>query len=304
MAAPRLRIAHLSDTHALEHRPPSSGGSALRIRYLGGGRPIDARARARKLGRALLAAQCGGATHFVISGDLTECGTPGQFEAFADTLAESGISPERITLVPGNHDAYDAKDAWARALAGPLRPYGKTSAGVAGAVVDLGEVVLLPVSTARHQAITRSSGEIDPSAAEALERRLSDPGILRRTVAFVQHHPPYAHARKVVQWIDGLIGHARLMTMLDRHPHVQVLHGHLHRLVDRLVWGGDRGGAIPGLAVRAERHRVLGAPAVVEDPDGAPRVRLYEPRWGLLEEVVASLKGLDPKRPSARTIPR
>ena len=56
---------------------------------------------------------------------------------------------------------------------------------------------------------------------------------------------------------------------LAKHAHVQVLHGHLHKAVDRLVGLG--------------RSRVLGAPAIVDDADGCPRVRLYELRDGQLE---------------------
>jgi hypothetical protein len=47
------------------------------------------------------------------------------------------------------------------------------------------------------------------------------------------------------------------------------MHGHLHRAVDR---------ALLGL-----RTRIFGAPALVEDDDDTPRVRLYEVRAGVIE---------------------
>src|SRR6185503_3223786 len=96
------RIAHLSDIHMLERSP----GYGLSVHWLSAGRRLDAASRIRKLLRAFEAAKRTGATHYVVSGDLTESGTAAQFEQFAETLHDTGVEPERITLVPGNHDAY------------------------------------------------------------------------------------------------------------------------------------------------------------------------------------------------------
>ena len=63
----------------------------------------------------------------MITGDLTEDGHLAQFEVLAELLAESRISPSRITLVPGNHDAYCEGGAFAEAMAGPLKAYAATS---------------------------------------------------------------------------------------------------------------------------------------------------------------------------------
>jgi 3',5'-cyclic-AMP phosphodiesterase len=97
------RIVHLSDAHVLDPRP-SRTRSGWRVRFLSFGRPLDAVGRQRKLRRALRTAKQVGAHHVVVSGDLTEIGAPGEFEALAETLLDSRISPDRITLVPGNHD--------------------------------------------------------------------------------------------------------------------------------------------------------------------------------------------------------
>jgi hypothetical protein len=70
------------------------------------------------------------------------------------------------------------------------------------------------------------------------------------------------------QWVDGLVGAAHLMSLLERFRHLVVLHGHLHEAVNRVLGCGVA--------------RVLGATAIVDDRD-APRVRLYEAREGRLE---------------------
>jgi Icc protein len=267
---PITRIAHLSDAHILE--PPSAWrrrGYGLGVHFVSLGRPLDAHERSRKLTRALRAADRAGAQHFVISGDLTEIGTEEQFEAFAEAIDTTAIDPERITLVPGNHDAYTSPDGWSRALAGPLARFARTSARETGQVVDLGNIAFLPLDVACHQAVTRSAGELTNPVADALERRLADPGLAKKPVVIVQHHPPYGRA-PAVQWIDGLRGWSRLMAVLERFSDTHVLHGHLHRAVSAVVKFG--------------RDRIFGAPAVVEDVD-CPRVRLYDVRGGVLESA-------------------
>jgi 3',5'-cyclic AMP phosphodiesterase CpdA len=221
----------------------------------------------RRARRALEQAKALGFDHLVISGDLTEDGTPAQFEQLGFVLAESRIDPYKVTLVPGNHDAYHDRAAFARALDGPLRPYASTSGGGPGKVIDLGEAVLLPISTAVHQHWAYSSGHIDGDIFEGIDRRASDPGLAKRAVVVVQHHAPMRHPIAAMQWVDGLRGYQRLLALLAKLRGVQVLHGHLHTAVTKVL---EMGGIT----------RIFGAPAVVEDEE--PRVRIYETRGGII----------------------
>src|SRR5580704_18481944 len=117
MSATATRIAHLSDVHMLDARPSRArSGHSMGHRFLSFGRPLDAAGRRRKLVHALSAARRVGADHVVVSGDLTEIGSPGEFETLAETLHESGIAPDHITLVPGNHDLYTSPTARGDAL--------------------------------------------------------------------------------------------------------------------------------------------------------------------------------------------
>jgi 3',5'-cyclic AMP phosphodiesterase CpdA len=221
--------------------------------------------------RALDAVARSAADHVVISGDLTEMGTEAEFEAFAELMDAAKIDPWRVTLVPGNHDAYTAPDAFRRALEGPLAAYRATAAEQAGKVIDLGHLYILPLDVTRAQPVTRSSGELTSASLEALAMRLRDPEFARRPVVVAQHHPPFRHASRIWQWIDGLAGSAGLLDLLSRHGHVQVLHGHLHKVLDRMTTFG--------------RPRIFGAPAVVDDEDDRPRVRMYEANGDMLGSV-------------------
>ena len=273
MTTTTTRIAHLSDVHMLdEARADRFRARAydLSTHFVSIGRPLDPILRRRKLKNGLAAAKQAGAHHYVISGDLTEMGTKAQYEALSETLHESEIAPWRITLVPGNHDAYDSPTAWREAMDGPLRPWAMSSARYPGAVVDIGSVCFLPVDVACHQPVTRSAGEITDGAVDALERRVKDTAFRHKPIVIVQHHPPFERS-EVMQWIDGLRGWARMMGLIERFPSVHVLHGHLHNVVSRVVGLG--------------RERIFGAPAIVDDPSDRPRVRLYEVYDDTLQSV-------------------
>ena len=162
----------------------------------------------------------------VITGDLTEDGTLGQFESLAQVLHESGWLPSRVTLVPGNHDVYSHPDAWRDALRGPLAPYAPSSEE--GAIIALPDACIVPLSTAFHQPVVRAAGALSRAALDAL----ADWAALRshdwHTVVLAQHHPPRRYALSPLQWLDGLEGHPELARILERHDHLHVLHGHTH----------------------------------------------------------------------------
>jgi Icc protein len=265
------RIAHLSDAHMLDPRPSRTrSGWSMRVRFLSIGRPLDAAGRREKLRRSLETAQRVGAQHFVLSGDLTEIGAPGEYETLAEVLHDSGIDPERMTLVPGNHDMYSSADAWRWALQGPLAAFARTSAREPGPgkIVEIAGASLLPLDATFHQPVTRSAGWMPDEAIESIERHAADPALASKPLIVVQHHPPFLRKTSALHWLDGLVGASRMMTMLERFRHLWVLHGHLHAIVDRALGCGV--------------SRIRGATAVVDDRDEA-RVRVYDVRDGRLE---------------------
>lgn len=263
-----LRLAHLSDVHLLEQRA-GSYSYGFNVNFVSLIRPLDPEGRVGKMRRALAAALASGANRVVVSGDLTETGHPAQFERFAEILHGSGFPPESVTLVPGNHDAYGGRNAWRRALEGPLRAFARTSAAEPGQVVEHHEAAILPLDVTCQQSIVSCGGELTEENAAALEKRLGDPALRDKAVVVVQHHPPFAPPSGALSVFDGLRGYARLLHLLGKHPRVSLLHGHMHRIVDRLVGG-------------IGRQRVFGASATVDDSPRAPRVRLFEVKDGAL----------------------
>lgn len=273
------RIAHISDVHTLDaERHRSNARYRAATALVGLGRPADPRLRARKLTRALAAAKASGADHVVITGDLTEIGEAAEFAHFAHVLDEARMPIDSVTLVPGNHDAYTSGSAWRRALEGPLARYAAASAAAPGKLVERGDLALLPIDTSCFQSIGRSGGLFSPEAARAVQARIDDAALRDKAVVLVMHHPPFLrHKSALVEWIDGLRGCRHVLDMLSRHPRLQIVHGHTHRVADRIAQLGK------GFVGIANRARVFGAPAIVDDEDDVPRVRLYDVRDGMLE---------------------
>jgi 3',5'-cyclic AMP phosphodiesterase CpdA len=259
-------IAHLSDVHLLAPGEPVH----VPMRLASTGRVVDALGRMEKLRGALAEAKRASATHYVFSGDLTEFGTEKQFETFAELLSDAGLTGDQVTLIPGNHDAYTSASGWQRAIAGPLQTWAAGAAAEGGKVQEIARAFVLPVDVSRHQNVIWSQGYVTEEVGAALARRLADPALAREAVLLVVHHPPFKHDNPGWHWLNGLRDQHRVLSLLERYPHAHVLHGHLHRRIERPV--GD-----------VARARVFCVPAVV-NVSGA-RVRFYEVSDGVMREV-------------------
>jgi Icc protein len=270
-------LAHLSDLHLLEREHHQRRGPARRrLAYLSAGAPLDAERRIRQSVFALQSALHCGADHILLTGDLTEDGDPAQFEVLAEVLCRSGVDPECVTLVPGNHDAYSARGAFAQALEGPLRAYRRTSSP--GSCTQLAAAVIAPLSTVvEGQWFTRSGGQIGSDAALAIRRLASRPDLRGRAIVVAQHHPASHRALLPFQWRGGVQNAGAMRDLVLERTRVHVLHGHVHRAQTRRFCG--------------RAHAQIFAAAAVRD-GAAPR--LYRAEGGVLTETVTTAPILQP----------
>jgi Icc protein len=285
-------LAHLSDLHLLERGHEKRRGLARkRLAYLSAGVPLDAEWRIRQTVFALQTASRMGADHVLVTGDLTEDGDRAQFEVLAEVLQRSGLDPDDVTLVPGNHDTYSERDAWLRALEGPLRAFRRTSSP--GAYTQLGAAVVLPLSTTvEGQWFTRSSGVIRDADVHAIRCLASRPDLREHAVVVAQHHPPSARALLPLEWLDGVQNGSAIRDLLLERTRVHVVHGHVHRELTRKLCGRNHA-------------QIFAAPAVrLRDPAAAPaRVRLYKAEGGKLHETVVAAPLLQPVAARAALLP-
>jgi Icc protein len=281
-------LAHLSDLHLLErkhHARPSY--SRKRLWLLSAGAPLDAQARMQQAAACLQAVRRSGADHLLITGDLTEDGVGAQFEVLAEVLHASGIDPECVTLVPGNHDGYAEPGAFARALSGPLRAFRKTSGPGARSVLP--GAVIAPLSTMiEGQWFTQSRGLVRGEDVLAVRRLASDSISRGRAVVVAQHHPPSHHALPPIEWVDGVKNAAAMRDLVLERMRVHVLHGHVHRASTKHFCGRAHAQVFATASVRDEFHKGLA-------------LRLYKAEDGALHELAASASV--PQLTAARVLP-
>lgn len=267
-----MRIAHLTDLHLVERCYASRPALALaRLGVLTVCSTVDFEGRRARALDALRHAHRAGADHVVLTGDLTEDGVASQFEMLAEVLAECPFGPERITLVPGNHDGYDDSEEFARALAGPLRAYAATSTpGVVTSLED--RTVLCPLSTVRpRQNVLSATGVSRADDVAHVERVAQAVGSSRHTIVVLQHHAPLPFRNPVRERFEGLRDARPLLALMECREEIHVLHGHVHAASDAVVASG-------------RPPQVYCADAVRDD---ACAVRLYEVGYGALRAVTA-----------------
>jgi 3',5'-cyclic AMP phosphodiesterase CpdA len=157
--------------------------------------------------------------HILVTGDITNFSLPGEFRQAARWLAD--LAPaERISVVPGNHDALvhvpvheglGLWDAWTRAEAG--WPF----------VHRRGGVSIVGLNTALPTAPLLARGALGTRQLRRLEDLLVAEGEAARTRIVMLHHPP---ARGAIGWRKALADRQALCDVLRRAGAELVLHGH------------------------------------------------------------------------------
>ncbi len=183
--------------------------------------------------------------HIAITGDLVNLSLEAEY-ALARAWLESVGPPERVTVVPGNHDAYVGAtrhrfaEAWASYLAGDdAQDHGSATFP---ALRRRGPLALISVSSAVPTPPLMATGWLGKNQIDALERILA---ALASEPAFrilLIHHPLRSSARA-----KRLTDSPELLSLLKQHGVELVLHGHDH--VHSTIWIEGPNGQIPAIGV-------------------------------------------------------
>jgi len=234
-------FAHVSDLH-LPFEPRLTRGQQLSKRQLS----AMAWRRRRALHRSdILEAlvrdlRAEAVDHVLVTGDIVNFSLPEEFRRAAGWLAALGPA-ERISLVPGNHDALVAVPA-AEGL-GLWQPWTRLEDGWPF-VHRLGALALIGLNSALPTAPLLARGALGAVQLARLEHVLLEEGAARRMRVVMLHHPP---ADGVVGWRKALADRAALRAVLRRAGAELVLHGHARDARLDVVPGPH--GAIPCLGV-------------------------------------------------------
>jgi 3',5'-cyclic AMP phosphodiesterase CpdA len=197
--------------------------------------------------------------HIVVTGDLVNIGLPSEYENALAWLATLG-PPDRVTVVPGNHDIYvrlrsdPGVRRWQAYMSESPRGTDNASGTDFPFVRRLGAVALIGLCSAVPTPPFVAAGRVGERQLAALGPLLDDlhgEGLIR---VILIHHPPLPEQASPRR---GLTDAAALAGVLDRHGAELVLHGHNH--LDMLTARSWRGGHIPVVGVAsasvARRHK-------------------------------------------------
>ena len=249
-----LRFAHLSDPHL--STPSGSFLDLMNKRglsYLSWRRRRRFRHRLDVLERVVADAREHRPDHWLVTGDLTHVGLPGEFDQ-GRTWLEAITGPHNATVVPGNHERLIDRD-FHRGLA-RWQPY-LTDEDTPVSYPTLrrrGAVALIAVNSAWVSAPGLATGCVGEEQRAALGRlllRARQSGWFRLVLI---HHSPFPdghHRRK------RLTDAGELLEVLSEHGAELVVHGHGHVADVREVMTGS------GAMV------VIGAPSASLVGDGA-----------------------------------
>ena len=243
-----FRLAHVTDPH---FRGFSGLGPAdlASKRAVGLANLIINRSRKHKM--ALLEAlridlRAQAPDHLALTGDLSNVSLDGEWRAALAWIDMSGVPPEAITVIPGNHDAYVPKVVEGRAFERLFAPYMASDvprdAGVDYPFVHLrDDVALVGVSSAVATGDLGAWGRIGEAQLARLEALLGSPELAGKTRVVLVHHPPVLHKPGEER---NLRDRDALAAVLARAGADLVLHGHDHA-DQRASLAGPDGRPIP-----------------------------------------------------------
>jgi 3',5'-cyclic AMP phosphodiesterase CpdA len=276
-----MRIAHFSDLHllALEGVPAHrflnkrlTGWLNLRLKRGSIHRSAYVRAIAREITRLDV-------EHVIITGDLTNLALQSEYELVRDFLERDlRLDPSRVTVVPGNHDLYTRGALDSRRFARYLAPYlvsdlPQLAVDVGGArfpVVKLrGDVAIVALCSAVPRPPLVAAGELGRDQLAALARVLVHPAVQGKTVVVAIHHPAVHDWSRVKTCVEGLRDAPALLAQLRPLDGGLLLHGHLHRRIQRNIPSDVAGRKLLQVgATSASLHH--------DEPDRMAGFNLYE----------------------------
>jgi 3',5'-cyclic AMP phosphodiesterase CpdA len=280
-----VRIAHISDLHivALEGAVPwrlfnkrITGYVNLELVRRNRHQLSTARAVAADLRRRAV-------DHVVVTGDLTNLALEREYEAAVEFLQqELGLPAREVSVVPGNHDAYTRGAVRSGRFAHYLRDFISSDLSLAtnGHPAEVfpfvrlrGAVAIIGLCSAVARPPLMASGVLGDAQRDALERALAHPEVRRRSVVVLQHHPLHNPANPLFAFLRGLDDSRAERRALAELPNGLVLHGHLHRRLQRTIptAGGELRfiGTTSTSLVHADPDRMAGYNVYELDDDGA-----------------------------------
>jgi 3',5'-cyclic AMP phosphodiesterase CpdA len=302
-----MRVAHLSDPHLLSLNDVGPHRLYLNRRLFGmidlwrhrrhAHRREIAEAMVEDIGRASV-------DHVVVTGDMTILALDPEFELALALLARLGLSPEQVSVIPGNHDVmtrgaersgrflrhfarHATSDLW-------IAAEGAHPSGPFPFVRLRGEAAIIGLSSAISRLPPSCAGYVGPRQLAALARALEHPEVTQRFPIVLVHHPLVCYPGWFRTWQHGLPEGPRVLEVIaGRVREALVLHGHLHdRRYLRCAAGGSgvvhQIGSTSASLIHNAPHKIAGYNVYHLDATGLAQVtaRIWDPAHRCLVDGV------------------
>jgi 3',5'-cyclic AMP phosphodiesterase CpdA len=219
--------------------------------------------------------------HVALTGDLSNVSLDAEWREALRWIEGLGGSPDGVTVIPGNHDAYVPEVVERRAFetlfaryqtADPPVPGDPTAAespekGGAAVYPFLrlrGPVALVSVNSCVATGDLGAWGEIGADQLARIEAALTAPGIRDRRRVILIHHPPVLQKGGEER---NLRDRRAFSDVLGRTGADLVLHGHDH-MDQKTMLSGPDGASIPVIGA--------GSASYAGSPDRRARYNVYE----------------------------
>jgi 3',5'-cyclic AMP phosphodiesterase CpdA len=240
-------LAHLSDPHLPPLPAPTLGELAGKraLGYLNWTRNRCKVHRREVLDALVSDMQAQAPDHIALTGDLVNLALEAEFAPSLRWLESVG-TPDRVTVIPGNHDAYAR--ATRHRFAEVWRDYLASDDATAGGGVAFpslrrrGPLALIGLSSAVPTPPLMATGWLGQSQLDALERMLAGLAAEQAFRVLLVHHPLRSDS-----WAKRLTDSPKLLALLKRHGVELILHGHDH--VHSTIWIDGPAGKIPAIGV-------------------------------------------------------
>jgi 3',5'-cyclic AMP phosphodiesterase CpdA len=184
-----------------------------------------------------------GPDHIAVTGDLVNLALEAEFPS-ARTWLESVGPPDRVTVIPGNHDAYvrATRHRFTETFGDYLRGDDAPQGDAFPFLRRRGPLALIGVSSSVPTPPGMATGWLGRSQLEALDRLLAQLSAEQAFRVLLIHHPLRSGSRA-----KRLTDSPQLRALLKQHGVELILHGHDH--IHSTMWFDGPNGTIPAIGV-------------------------------------------------------
>lgn len=185
--------------------------------------------------------------HVALTGDLVNVSLPQEFTRAADWLAAFD-RPDRLTVIPGNHDVYvslpwdQGVGRWGPYMASDGQP-GPSGLDAFPTLRRRGDVVLIGLSSGVPKPPFFATGDLGAAQIARAEELLAETGRQGLCRIVLIHHPPLFGQSRFKRLVDT----AAFQAMVRRVGCEAILHGHNH--ISEIARIAGPAGPVPVLGV-------------------------------------------------------